>query len=225
MTGPSFAQETATTPAGGKTSNTGQVPVPANPAGGAGPSAPSGQPSAADMQKMMQQMMEMSKLNENHKLLSSLDGNWDYTIRFWMNPDPNAKPQESKGTATRKSVMGGRYVMMDVSGKMQMPGEDGKMKDVMFKGMGMEGYDNVKKKFVASWIDNMGTGIESSEGTYDPATKSFTYTSEIEAIPGMKTQIREVVKVPDSNHMSLDWYENQGGGEKKTMEISYTKKK
>ena len=225
MTGPSFAQETATTPAGGKTSNTGQVPVPANPAGGAGPSAPSGQPNAADMQKMMQQMMEMSKLNENHKLLSSLDGNWDYTIRFWMNPDPNAKPQESKGTATRKSVMGGRYVMMDVSGKMQMPGEDGKMKDVMFKGMGMEGYDNVKKKFVASWIDNMGTGIESSEGTYDPATKSFTYTSEIEAIPGMKTQIREVVKVPDSNHMSLDWYENQGGGEKKTMEISYTKKK
>ena len=69
----------------------------------------------------MKQMMEMSKLNENHKLLSSLDGNWNYTIKFWMNPDPNAKPQESKGTATRKSVMGGRYVMMDVSGKMQMP--------------------------------------------------------------------------------------------------------
>jgi len=45
---------------------------------------------------------------------------------------------------------------------MQMPGEDGKMKDMMFKGMGMEGYDNVKKKFVASWIDNMGTGIEFS---------------------------------------------------------------
>ena len=225
MTGPSFAQETATTPAGGKTSNTGQVPVPANPAGGAGPSAPSGQPNAADMQKMMQQMMEMSKLNENHKLLSSLDGNWDYTIRFWMNPDPNAKPQESKGTATRKSVMGGRYVMMDVSGKMQMPGEDGKMKDVMFKGMGMEGYDNVKKKFVASWIDNMGTGIEFSEGTYDPATKSFTYTSEVEAIPGMKTKVREVVKVADDRHMSLEWYEKQKGGqEKKTMEIAYTKK-
>jgi hypothetical protein len=221
----SFAQETATTPAGGKTSNAGQVPVPANPAGGTGPSAPSGQPSAADMQKMMQQMTEMSKLNENHKLLSSLDGNWDYTIKFWMNPDPNAKPQESKGTATRKSIMGGRYCMEDVSGKMQMPGEDGKMKDVMFKGMGIEGYDNVKQKFVASWIDNMGTGIEFSEGTYDPATKSFTYISEVEPVPGTKTSVREVIKVADNNHMSLDWYENQGGGEKKTMEINYTKKK
>jgi len=177
------------------------------------------------MQKMMQQMMEMSKLNENHKLLTSLDGNWDYTIKFWMNPDPNAKPQESKGTATRKSIMGGRYVAMDVSGNMEMPGADGKMKTVQFKGMGMEGYDNVKQKFVASWIDNMGTGIEFSEGTYDPATKSFTYISEIEPVPGMKTPVREVIKVPDNTHMSLEWYENQGGTEKKTMEISYTKKK
>ena len=216
----SFAQSSPAP--GGKVSNTGQVAVPANPAGGTEASAPTGQPNAADM---MTQMMELSKIGENHKLLSSLDGNWDYTIKFWMNPDPNAKPQESKGSATRKSIMGGRYVMMDVSGSMQMPGEDGKMKTMQFKGMGMEGYDNVKKKFVASWIDNMGTGIEFSEGTYDPATKSFTYTSEMEPVPGMKTQVREVIKVADNNHMSLEWYENQGGQEKKTMEISYTKKK
>jgi hypothetical protein len=178
---------------------------------------------AENPQEMMKQMMEMSKLNENHKLLSSLDGNWNYTIKFWMNPDPNAPPQESKGTATRKSVMGGRYVMMDVTGKMQMPGEDGKMKDVQFKGMGLEGYDNVKKKFVGSWIDNMGTGIELAEGTYDPATKSFTFTSEMELMPGMKTPVREVLKVPDNNHMMLEWYENRGGQEKKTMEINYTR--
>jgi len=221
--GLTFAQQTTTSPVpGGKVSNAGQVAVPANPAAGTGASAPTGQPNAADM---MKQMMELSKIGENHKLLSSLDGNWDYTIKFWMNPDPNAKPQESKGTATRKSIMGGRYVMEDVSGKMQMPGEDGKPKDVQFKGMGMEGYDNVKKKFVASWIDNMGTGIEFSEGTYDPATKSFTYTSEIEMVPGMKTAVREVIKIADNNHMTLEWYENQGGQEKKTMEINYTKKK
>ncbi|PYJ20465.1 MAG: hypothetical protein DME92_09590 [Verrucomicrobia bacterium] len=205
---PSFAQTTSTSPAGASSSSAAQ------------PAASGGQP---NQQEMMKQMMEMSKLNENHKLLSSLDGNWNYTIKFWMNPDPNAKPQESKGTATRKSVMGGRYVMMDVSGKMQMPGEDGKMKDVQFKGMGLEGYDNVKKKFIGSWIDNMGTGIQFSEGTYDPATKTFTHTSEMEMVPGMKSQVREVLKVADNNHMMLEWYENQGGQEKKTMEINYTR--
>jgi Protein of unknown function (DUF1579) len=208
ITVPSFAQGTS--------------PAAVSSPSAAEPAAPGAQPNP---EAMMKHMMELSKLNENHKLLSSLDGNWGYTIKFWMNPDPNAKPQESKGTATRKSIMGGRYVMMDVSGSMQMPGEDGKMKTMQFKGMGMEGYDNVKKKFVASWIDNMGTGIEFSEGTYDPATKSFTYTSEMEPVPGMKTAVREVIKIADNNHMSLEWYENQGGQEKKTMEINYTKKK
>ena len=187
---------------------------------GAAASAPIGQPNP---QEMMKQMVEMSKLNENHKLLSSLDGNWNYTIKFWMNPDPNAPPQQSKGTATRKSVMGGRYFEMDVSGKMQMPGEDGKMKDIQFKGMAIEGYDNAKKKFVASWIDNMGTGIQSSEGTYDPATKTFTYNMEMEPMPGMKQQVRELLKVTDKDRMMLEWYENRGGQEKKTMEIAYTR--
>jgi hypothetical protein len=201
---PSFAQTTASSPA----TTTGSS------------AASSGQP---DPQEMMKQMMELSKLNENHKLLTDLDGNWTYTIKFWMNPDPNAKPEESKGTAVRKSMMDGRYSTLDVTGKMEMPGPDGKKKEMTFKGHGIDGYDNVKKKFVGSWVDNMGTGIMFSEGTYDPATKTFTYTSEFESIPGMKQQIREVIKVTDNNHHTLEWYENRGGQEVKTMEINYTR--
>jgi hypothetical protein len=204
----SFAQSPATSPATASGSSAAQ------------PATATGQPNP---QEMMKQMMELSKLNENHKLLADMDGNWNYAIKFWMNPDPNAPPQQSKGTATRKSIMGGRYCVMDVSGKMQMPGADGKMKDMQFKGMGLEGYDNVKQKFVASWIDNMSTGIQFSEGTYDPATKTLTYTSEIEMMPGMKTPVREALKVTDKDHMMLEWYENRGGQEKKTMEINYTR--
>ena len=170
-------------------------------------------------------MMEMAKLNENHKLITSLDGTWTYTVKMWMNGDPNSKPDISKGTAVRKSIMDGRYVIMDVTGKMDMPGADGKMKQVTFKGQGTEGYDNVKKKFVGTWMDNMGTGIMMSEGDYDPATKTFTYTSEVEMVPGMKQKIREVVKVTDKNHMDFEWYEDRGGKEAKTMEINYTRKK
>jgi hypothetical protein len=63
------------------------------------------------------------------------------------------------------------------------------VKEVTFKGMGMDGYDNVKQKFVSSWGDNMGTGIILLEGDYDPATKTFTYTTEEEMVPGMKTKV------------------------------------
>lgn len=204
----SFAQSPATSPATATGSTATQ------------PATATGQPNA---EEMMKQMMEMSKLNENHKLLADMNGSWNYTIKMWMSPDPNAKPQESKGTATRKSVMGGRYFVMDVTGKMQMPGEDGKMKDMQFKGMAVEGYDNVKKKFVSSWIDSMGTGIQFSEGTYDPTTKTFTFNMEMEMMPGMKTPVREVIKVTDKDHMLLEWYENRGGNEVKTMEIAYTR--
>ncbi|PYL12258.1 MAG: hypothetical protein DMF48_02830 [Verrucomicrobia bacterium] len=90
----SFAQSPGTSPA------IGTAP------GGAAATAPTGQPNP---EEMMKQMMEMSKLNENHKLLADMNGSWNYTIKMWMSPDPNAQPQQSKGTASRKSAMGGRY--------------------------------------------------------------------------------------------------------------------
>lgn len=184
------------------------------------PATTSAQPTDAEM---MKQMMEMAKLNENHKLIASTAGTWTYNVTMWM--APGAPPTKSTGTAVRKAMMDGRYFSLEVAGKMTMPGADGKMKDMQFKGMGIEGYDNVKKKFIGSWIDNMGTGIMMSEGTYDPATKTFTYTSDEEMMPGMKTKIRELVKIIDPNHHTMEWYEDRGTGEAKTMEINYTRKK
>jgi hypothetical protein len=182
--------------------------------------SPAGQMNDAEM---MKQMMELAKLNENHKLLAELAGTWKYEVKMWMAPD--APPMMSKGTAVRKPIMDGRYFVVNVTGNMKMPGADGKMKDFEFKGMSIEGYDNVQKKFVGTWADNMGTGIIMSTGTYDPATKSFTYNSEMEMMPGMKTKVREVVKVVDADHHNFEWYEDRGGQEVKTMEINYTRKK
>jgi hypothetical protein len=192
----------------------------ATPSLGGSPAAATGQPNEAEM---MAKMMELSKLSENHKLLADLAGTWTYTITMWM--APNAPPMKSTGNLVRKPIMGGRYFNVDVTGKMKMPGPDGKLKDFEFKGMSTEGYDNVKQKFVSTWTDNMGTGITLSEGTYDPATKTFTYTSEMEPMPGMKTKVREVLKVADKNHHNFEWYEDRGGQEVKTMEINYTRKK
>ncbi|MEO6035028.1 MAG: DUF1579 domain-containing protein [Verrucomicrobiota bacterium] len=177
-------------------------------------------PGEADMAAMM----EMSKPGENHKLLAGGVGNWTYKVKFWMNPDPSAPPSQSTGTAVTKAILDGRFLVSEHSGKFQMPGPDGKMMDMDFKGMSIEGYDNAKKKFVSSWVDNMGTGIMNSEGTYDAASKSFTYHAEYEAMPGMKMKIREVIKITDKDHHTFEFYENRGGTEMKTMEINYTRK-
>lgn len=177
---------------------------------------------SANPAEMMKQMMEMAKLNENHKLLADLAGSWTYTVKMMA---PNEPPSTSSGSMTRKPVMNGRFFLGEFTGSMKMPGADGKMKDFTFKGMSIEGYDNVKQKFVSSWVDNMGTGILNSEGTYDPAGKTFSYTGEVEPVPGMKLSVHEVIKVTDKNHHVFEWYENRGGQEVKTMEIDYTRKK
>jgi hypothetical protein len=70
----------------------------------------------------------------------------------------------------------------------------------------------------------MGTGIMLSEGDYDAASKSLTYRTESEMMPGMKTKIREVIKITDKNHRTFEFYEDRGGTEVKTMEIKYTRK-
>lgn len=188
---------------------------------------PATSPAAGSMEDpaMMAKMMELAKLNENHKLLASLDGTWSYTVKMWMSGDPTGKPDVSKGTATRKSVMGGRFTIMDVKGTMEMPGADGKMTQFEFMGRGTDGYDNVQKKFISTWFDNMGTGIMMSEGTYDEATKTFTYTGEYEPMPGMKQQARQTLELNDKDHMTMEWYENRSGKEVKTMEIDYTREK
>jgi len=200
MTIPSFAQDTAkkeTKPAGGP----------------------------PDEAAMMAMMMELAKPGENHKLLADTVGSWTYTIKYWANPDPSAAPMESTGATDTKPAMGGRYFISNTGGKMQMPGPDGKMTDMEFKGMSIEGYDNVKKKYVSSWIDNMGTGIVISEGTFDAATKTITYLSEYEPFPGMKTKVRQTVKYSDNDHHTMEFSEQRGGQFVKTMEMAFTRSK
>lgn len=172
--------------------------------------------------ELMKQMMELGKPGENHKLLAEMTGSWTYTMKMMMDPT-TGKPSESKGTATRKAIFDGRYFTFEVSGKFQMPGKDGKPTDMNFKGMAIEGYDNAKKKFISSWIDNMSTMMMNSEGSYDAATKTFIYLAECEMIPGMRTKMREVIKVADKDHHTFEMYEDRGSGETKTMEISYTR--
>jgi hypothetical protein len=171
---------------------------------------------------MMAMMMEMAKPGEPHKRMQEQVGSWSYVSKWWMSPD--APPSQSSGVAITRAVMDGRYFISEHSSKMQMPGPDGKMSEMEFKGMAVEGYDNAKKKYVASWIDNMGTGIMNLEGTYDAATRTLTYHAEYETMPGVKMKLREVITMTDRDHHTMEFFEDRGGKEVKTMQIDYVRK-
>jgi hypothetical protein len=181
------------------------------------------QPSEAEM---MKQIMQLARPSENHRLLADLAGSWTFVVKRWMNPaDPKAPSTESAGSAVTNETMGGRFFISEFMAVIQTPGADGKMKEKEFRGLSIDGYDNGKKKFVSSWIDNTGTAIMNSEGTYDSATKTFNYSGDYEPVPGMKCKVRQVVRIVDPNNHNLEWYEDRGTGETKTMEIAYTRRK
>ena len=185
----------------------------------AAPGGTAGQPDAAALAAMAQ----LTQPGENHKIFAQTVGDWTYVIKFWMNPDTNAPPLVSTGASSTKAIMGGRYFVTDTSGKMSMPGPDGKLTDVDFIGQEIAGYDNVKRKYVSSWIDNMGTGIMHMEGTYDPTAKALTYRGEEEEVPGVINQVREVITFTDPDHHLMEYYMEQGGHETKAMEVTYTR--
>lgn len=167
----------------------------------------------------MAAIMEMSKPGPNHKLLARNVGHWTYIMKLWADPEAKGPPSESTGTSVTRELMGGRYFISEHTGKMEMPGPDGKPAPFQFQGTAIDGYDNVKKKFVSTWIDNMSTLITMSEGDYDAATKTFTHRSEFEAMPGSKTKMRQVIKIVDDDNVLIEFFEVRGGKEVRTMEI------
>src|SRR3546814_8534307 len=81
------------------------------------------------------------------------------------------------------------------------------------------GYDNVRGKYVASWVDDMSTGLMTSEGDYDPATKTYTFVAEM-ADPmndGAPIAIRETVRIIDDDHHVMEMFETHDGQDVRTM--------
>ncbi len=183
-----------------------------------------GEAPAMDEKAMAEMMAQMEKLGtpgDNHKLLNYMVGDWAYINKCWM--DPSQPADESKGTMKCKSIYGGRYFVAEHRGTFKMPGPDGKMVERDFEGTAVCGYDNVKQAFVSTWIDNFSTGVYAFNGTYDAPSKTFTYGGEMIYMPDMKCKVREVIKIVDKNTHVMEWYEDRGEGEVKTMEITYTR--
>lgn len=167
--------------------------------------------------KMMEAWEAAGRVGPEHERLKAFEGTWDAATSMWM--DPSAPPEKGKGTAVTSSLFEGRFVKMDYSGEWN--GQP-------FTGMALTGYDNTKKKYIGTWVDSMSTAVFYSEGTYDDASKTYTFLSEMHdpMAPGTMFKIRETVTMDSADKHTMTWYETRAGTpEMKTMEIVYTKRK
>jgi hypothetical protein len=160
--------------------------------------------------------MAAAKPGAPHQELAAMVGNWDAVVKDWM-ASPSA-PTESKGVCEMSMEMGGRFLVQKFHGTMM--GQP-------YEGLGYTGYDNARKKYVSTWLDNMSTGIMLSTGAKDPATKKVTYIGSMwDPTSGAEIKMEQVLTVVDADHLTFEMYMPSPDGKKvKGMEILYTRKK
>ncbi len=107
-----------------------------------------------DPQAMMELYAKLAQPGDPHKLFATLVGSWTTQTTEWM--EPGKPPTESSGTAEMKMLLDGRFLYQEISG--QIMGQP-------FSGIAIDGYDNLRKKYITAWMDSMGTGIFAMEGT------------------------------------------------------------
>lgn len=165
---------------------------------------------------MMDAMMKAGIPGDPHKKLDGMVGSWDTKITMWMMP--GADPMTSTGTSTNQWIMGGRYLEQRFKGDfMGMP----------FEGMGYTGYDNVKKRYWGTWMDNMSTSMMTSTGTASADGKVWDFDGSMsDPMTGGETAVKEKVTITDADHHLMEmWAPGPDGKMFKNMEIAYSRKK
>jgi hypothetical protein len=161
---------------------------------------------------MMAAMAKHATPTEQHKLLTSLAGTWTVAGKFYMGP----KPSESTSTAEVKSILGGLFTSMELTGTFM-----GKP----FAGRGVNGYDTVQQKFVSTWVDSMGSWMMNAVGTADATGKVITWTStELDPMTGKPVSHKMVTKIESDKKYTEEMFKVADGKETKEMELVYTRK-
>jgi hypothetical protein len=152
---------------------------------------------------------------EQHKMLAEGDGYWNAKVSMWM--DPSQPPSESEATSKNEMIMNGLY---------QRTSHTGNMMGMPFHGESITGYDNIKKQFFSTWIDNMGSGIMMMNGGYDEASKKLTMTGTMtDPMTGKDIMVKNITTFTSPDENTFEMFMVVDGKDVKNMEIVYTRAK
>jgi len=158
-------------------------------------------------EQMYAMWMEYAKPGEAHQRMAEFAGSYVTKAKHWMGPD--APPQTMEMISTSEPIYGGRYMLTEVRGEWM---------DQPFKGREIMGYDNMSDEYFAVWIDNLGTGVAITRGTWDTAKNALVMEGEMSSPMGPMKMRSVIRKTPAGGHMT-EMYIDQGRGMYKSMEM------
>lgn len=183
-----------------------------------------GMPSPEEMAKMMEMVVKMGTPGAEHELLKGMSGTWKATCKAYH--APGMEPDVSKGTTRNEMMLGDRFAHQHFKGMMKMPTADGGHEESDFEGVGVMGYDKIKKHYFTLWMDNFGTTYYTATGQYDAAKKELTMIAVgPDPMKGMQdSESKWVWRFESKNRYAFEMHMDMGGGNWfKHMEIIYEK--
>lgn len=143
--------------------------------------------------------MMMGGPTEHHKLMESMLGEWDAVARFKMDPTED-EWTESEGIVKREMILDGMFIKESIDSSMgpEMP---------RFKGLGIMGYNTFTNEYESIWMENTSSPISMATGSYDEATKTWTFEGDsFHPMTGAKMKMKTVYIESDPNRHVLESY-------------------
>lgn len=157
---------------------------------------------------------ENNRLTPMHHYLQQWAGHWRDVMKVWSdeNVAPNIYLLEKEG----RIACEGKLLMRNISGRITTG---------PYEAYETINYDNLKRKFVKTWFDNLGTNILVLEGTLDEKNNSIVFEGTTIDPATMQTmKVRQVLHMQDPENQLLEVFV-QYKDEKpfKTMEVRSTR--
>jgi hypothetical protein len=92
----------------------------------------------------------------------------------------------STGTSVARLIADGRRLVVEF-----------KNASTGFEGHGVYGWDDIKRKYVGTWVDPMRSTLTVLEGSWEEATCTLTYSGEVSRPDGTVVRWREITEKPD----------------------------
>lgn len=162
------------------------------------------------MARMMKLGEELATPNANHAYLSQMAGDWN-TSSSVMGMEP------SSGNASYGMILGERFL----DGM-----HDGTFMGIPFEGRLTIGYDNYKHKFIASYIDNLGTSIRIAEGMLDQTGTVLSLWGPMDEwmTDEHDKPVLYSYRIIDINHFVFEVHDLGMGDDSKVIVVTYTRK-
>jgi len=161
----------------------------------------------------MEAWLKLGEPGAQHADLMKNAGTWTIDAKNWM--APGAEPTRSKGKAVLTALFDGRYLRQEFEGDFM---------GTPVRGVGITGFNNATGKYEDTWIDSVSTCTVHTTGT-QTAPGVWEFSGACAGPGGTEMKMRTIFKRVSLDQLFVESFCDEGSGERKCCEATYTRAK